>query len=208
MEPPISVPISNEVKPIATAAAAPPEEPPGPQERSQGLLVVPNISLYDWISPDQRGRLVYPSLSPLPFATKRPPQRLDRGRCLVAQSPPCRSKVPCFEASLTVIGIMESAYRFAPLSLLISIVCFFQRDFEITRHYSIDLWVQTLNSLYKCSVSSTESSPLRTNSVCSSVDRSPISVMEIAPYPSSPTNKENLPLLGFGDDRHLCKNET
>jgi len=47
-EPPMSVPISKLVIPHATAAAAPPDEPPGTQVRSHGLLVVPNISLNVW----------------------------------------------------------------------------------------------------------------------------------------------------------------
>ena len=45
IEPPMSVPISKEVKPIATAAAAPPEDPPGPRDMSHGLFVVPKMSL-------------------------------------------------------------------------------------------------------------------------------------------------------------------
>ena len=48
IDPPMSVPISNGVKPIATAAAGPPDEPPGVRVRSHGLLVVPNISFVLW----------------------------------------------------------------------------------------------------------------------------------------------------------------
>ena len=44
---------------------------------------------------------------------------------------------------------MESAYQFALLSLLISDVCLFQRDFEVPRHHGVDLWIQTLDSLYE-----------------------------------------------------------
>ncbi|MEZ5412267.1 MAG: hypothetical protein R2761_29815 [Acidimicrobiales bacterium] len=44
-EPPMSVPISKLVSPAATAAAAPPDEPPGVRARSQGLLVTPKSSL-------------------------------------------------------------------------------------------------------------------------------------------------------------------
>ena len=45
MEPPISEPNSKGVIPEAKAAAEPPEEPPGVLSTSQGLLVVPYISL-------------------------------------------------------------------------------------------------------------------------------------------------------------------
>ena len=41
IEPPRSEPVSKAVIPVATAAAAPPEEPPGERARSHGLLVTP-----------------------------------------------------------------------------------------------------------------------------------------------------------------------
>ena len=44
-EPPMSVPSSKLVMPQATAAAAPPDEPPGVRSNAHGLLVVPNIEL-------------------------------------------------------------------------------------------------------------------------------------------------------------------
>ena len=44
-DPPRSLPSSRADSPAATAAAAPPEEPPGVRPASQGLLVVPNSSL-------------------------------------------------------------------------------------------------------------------------------------------------------------------
>jgi hypothetical protein len=56
----MSVPISKLVIPHATAAAAPPDEPPGTRLRSHGLFVVPNISLKVWKSPDHSGTLVLP----------------------------------------------------------------------------------------------------------------------------------------------------
>jgi hypothetical protein len=41
IEAPMSLPASSAVRPAASAAAEPPEEPPGARDRSQGLLVVP-----------------------------------------------------------------------------------------------------------------------------------------------------------------------
>jgi len=41
MDPPVSVPIANGAIPAATAAAEPPEDPPGTRWRSQGLRVGP-----------------------------------------------------------------------------------------------------------------------------------------------------------------------
>ena len=42
MEPPVSVPVPRGAKPAATAAAAPPELPPGTRVVSQGFRVTPN----------------------------------------------------------------------------------------------------------------------------------------------------------------------
>ena len=42
MDPPVSEPSVTVVKPAATAAADPPELPPGTRSRSQGLRVGPN----------------------------------------------------------------------------------------------------------------------------------------------------------------------
>ena len=41
MEPPVSVPVAAGVRRAATAAAEPPDEPPGTRVLSQGLLTLP-----------------------------------------------------------------------------------------------------------------------------------------------------------------------
>ncbi len=41
IEPPVSVPSAHGARPAATAAALPPEEPPGTRARSQGLRTGP-----------------------------------------------------------------------------------------------------------------------------------------------------------------------
>ncbi len=41
IEPPVSVPIAHGASPAATAAALPPEEPPGTRSRSHGLSTGP-----------------------------------------------------------------------------------------------------------------------------------------------------------------------
>lgn len=41
MEPPVSEPMAYHTSPTATAAAAPPEEPPGERVRSQGFFAGP-----------------------------------------------------------------------------------------------------------------------------------------------------------------------
>jgi hypothetical protein len=41
IEPPMSLPSSRPVSPAASAAALPPDEPPGPHSTFHGLLVVP-----------------------------------------------------------------------------------------------------------------------------------------------------------------------
>ncbi len=45
MEPPVSEPSETGTIPAATAAAEPPEEPPGTRSRSQGLQVLPKYEL-------------------------------------------------------------------------------------------------------------------------------------------------------------------
>ena len=42
IDPPVSVPIAHGASPAATAAALPPEEPPGTRPRSHGLRAGPN----------------------------------------------------------------------------------------------------------------------------------------------------------------------
>jgi len=61
MEPPPSVPIASGPSPAATAALAPPLEPPGVRSRFHGLRVMPNSRL--WVAPIQpkAGVLVLPS---------------------------------------------------------------------------------------------------------------------------------------------------
>src|SRR5437762_8695721 len=51
MEPPPSVPIASGPSPAATAALAPPLEPPGVRSRFHGLRVMPNSRL--WVAPIQ-----------------------------------------------------------------------------------------------------------------------------------------------------------
>ena len=52
MEPPVSVPIAQGASPAATAAALPPEDPPGTRSRSHGLRTGPKaeFSLEDPIA--------------------------------------------------------------------------------------------------------------------------------------------------------------
>src|SRR3982074_1355003 len=44
-DPPMSVPCASHAVPVASAAAAPPEEPAADRDRSQGLRVAPHTSL-------------------------------------------------------------------------------------------------------------------------------------------------------------------
>ena len=44
-EPPMSEPWASHAMPVASATAAPPEEPAAERDRSQGLRVAPNTSL-------------------------------------------------------------------------------------------------------------------------------------------------------------------
>ena len=65
----MSVPSSKLVNPHATAAAAPPDEPPVVRSVAQGLLVTPKRSLNVCTSPDHLGRLVLPNtMAPASFS--------------------------------------------------------------------------------------------------------------------------------------------
>ena len=61
MDPPPSVPMARGPSPAATAALAPPLEPPGVRSRFHGLRVIPKSKL--WVAPIQPkvGVLVLPS---------------------------------------------------------------------------------------------------------------------------------------------------
>jgi hypothetical protein len=70
IDPPMSLPSSRLVKPAATAAAEPPDEPPGVRVRSHGLLVVPKIGFVVCQSPAQVGVFVLPKIT-APAARRR-----------------------------------------------------------------------------------------------------------------------------------------
>ena len=62
IEPTRSDPYSRKLNPAATAAAAPPEEPPGVRVGSQGLAVAPYSGLAVWPkSPSMKATLVLPT---------------------------------------------------------------------------------------------------------------------------------------------------
>src|SRR6185436_15599772 len=70
MEPPPSVPIAIGARPAATAAEAPPLDPPGVRSRRQGFRVSPKTRL--WVAPSHpnAGVLVFPIMMP-PAAFRR-----------------------------------------------------------------------------------------------------------------------------------------
>src|SRR5439155_4046669 len=101
----MSVPSSRLVNPHDTAAPAPPEDPPTVRPRSHGLLVVPNSSLYDWRSADQRGRLVLPNtMAPAAFRRATAGASSVGTWSLSSTAPPVERMPAVAMASLTVIG--------------------------------------------------------------------------------------------------------
>ena len=56
----MSDPLSSAVSPAASAAAEPPDDPPGVRAVSQGLFVVPKRSLEVWKSASITGTLLFP----------------------------------------------------------------------------------------------------------------------------------------------------
>src|SRR3982751_1680067 len=63
IEPPVSVPVANGTMPAATAAAEPPDEPPGTRLASHGLRTAPN-ALFSLDEP-----IANSSMFALPIAT-------------------------------------------------------------------------------------------------------------------------------------------
>ena len=69
-EPPRSEPSASQAMPVASATAAPPEEPPQVSSRFHGLRVMPNTSLKVLAPAPNSGVLVLPSTTP-PAASMR-----------------------------------------------------------------------------------------------------------------------------------------
>ncbi len=63
-EPPVSVPSARSASPAATAAAEPPEEPPGTRETSRGLRVGPKPEFSVVVPMPNSSMLVLPLISP------------------------------------------------------------------------------------------------------------------------------------------------
>ena len=104
-EPPMSVPSSNDVKPAATAAAGPPDEPPGMRVTSHGLFVVPKSSLKLCTSPDQRGRFVLPNTMAPASRRRATAGASAAGTWSVSSTAPPVERMPAVSmASLIVIG--------------------------------------------------------------------------------------------------------
>src|SRR4051794_34467137 len=115
IEPPMSVPTSNAVNPAATAAAGPPEEPPGMWPRFHGLLVVPNRSLYVCTLPDQRGTLVLPNtIAPAAFKRATDGASWAGTWSVSSTAPPVERRPATSIASLIVIGSPWSGPRHSP----------------------------------------------------------------------------------------------
>ena len=70
IEPPVSVPRPNTAWPAATAAAEPPEEPPGTRVTSHGLRTAPNAEFSFELPIANSSRFVFPSIT-APLASSR-----------------------------------------------------------------------------------------------------------------------------------------
>ena len=70
MEPPVSEPSETGAKPAATAAAEPPEEPPGTRSRSRGLRVGPKAEASVEEPMANSSRLVLPTAMAPAAATR------------------------------------------------------------------------------------------------------------------------------------------
>ena len=104
------------MKPHATAAAAPPDDPPVVRPRSHGLLVVPNSTLWVWKSADQVGALVLPNNTP-PAAERRATAGASTAGTWSASAgaPPVERMPPVSMASFTVNGSPCRGPRHVPV---------------------------------------------------------------------------------------------
>ena len=120
-EPPMSVPSSKQVNPAATAAAAPPDDPPHRRSRSQGLLVVPKMSLNVWKSPDHRGRLVLPkTIAPASLSRATEGASAVGTWSVSSVAPPVERMPPISIASLIVTGRPCNGPRTSPRAVAAS----------------------------------------------------------------------------------------
>jgi len=117
----MSEPASSPVRPAASAAAEPPEDPPGPRARSQGLLVVPWIALKLCQSASISGTLVLPKTM-APAASSRSTASASRRATLSlsAGSPQLVRMPATSKLSLIVIGTPSSGRPRAPLARALS----------------------------------------------------------------------------------------
>ena len=101
----MSLPISREVKPIASDAADPPDEPPQVRSGLNGFSVVPYTSLYDWISPAQIGKLVFPQITAPASRTRATGSASSEGtKSASSGAPEVVMQPSVWNESLTVIG--------------------------------------------------------------------------------------------------------
>src|SRR5687768_10880821 len=71
VEPPPSLAVPQGMRPAATAAAVPPDEPPGVRSRSHGLRVIPHALVFVKLSVPNSGAAVLP-IGTAPAARRRP----------------------------------------------------------------------------------------------------------------------------------------
>ena len=113
----MSEPASRPVRPAASAAAEPPEDPPGPRARSHGLFVVPWIALKVCQSASIRGTLVLPKTM-APAASSRCTASASRRATLSfsAGSPQVVRMPATSKLSLIVIGTPSRGRPRSPLA--------------------------------------------------------------------------------------------
>ena len=175
IEPPMSVPISNEVSPAATAAAAPPDDPPGTRSAFHGFTVVPNIGLKAWTSPDQRGRFVLPNtIAPAAFSAATVGASCC-GTCSASSVAPPVERMPAvWSASLIVIESPCNGPTASPrlsAASAASAAALADSKSSVTIAFSAGL-MRSNRSRWSPSSSRLLSSPLRIAAACRVADQS------------------------------------
>ena len=119
MDPPPSEPVASGTMPAASAAAAPPEDPPGPCAGLNGLAVGPNRALVVLADQANSGRLVLPTTTQ-PAARRRATKGLSAvagGASARTGAPKVVRKPTASWLSLTASGMPASGPGSPPLAV-------------------------------------------------------------------------------------------
>ena len=106
MDPPPSVPSANGTNPSATAAALPPEDPPGFRAVSNGLRLAPKSGLSQVPRKPMTGEFVLPTITAPAFSTRSAKtQRASTLKSFSARTPPNVAGQPGLKSNRSLMAV-------------------------------------------------------------------------------------------------------